>query len=165
MIFLKRKDILVGSIFIFLLGSLFHFTYELLGNNFLVSIFSATNESVFEHTKLVLYPIIIWYLIFYFKNKIKVNKNGLFSSMIINLIFSILIIPLLFYFYTGAFGIESLLVDLIIFYISSLGGLLVAKKFYQKKKILPWQLFLIIIILLYGIWTFYPLNLPIFMAK
>ena len=165
MIFLKRKDILVGSIFIFLLGSLFHFTYELLGNNFLVSIFSATNESVFEHTKLVLYPIIIWYLIFYFKNKTKVNKNGLFSSMIINLIFSILIIPLLFYFYTGAFGIESLLVDLIIFYISSLGGLLVAKKFYQKKKILPWQLFLIIIILLYGIWTFYPLNLPIFMAK
>jgi hypothetical protein len=163
-IFLRKKDILVGSIFIFLLGSLFHFTYELLNNPF-VAIFSATNESIFEHTKLVLYPIIIWYLIFYFKNKKHVNRKYLFSSMIINILISIIIIPLLYYFYNGIFGIESLIIDLIIFYISIITGLKIAHKLYKNKIDLPWIAILIVILLVYIIWTYYPPQIPFFMVK
>lgn len=165
MIILKKKDIIVGSIFIFLLGSLFHFTYDLSCKNVIVGLFSAVNESVFEHTKLILYPIIIWYLIYYLKNKYHVHKNYLFSSMIINIIFSILIIPFLFYLYTAAFGIESLFIDILIFYISSLSGLIIATKYYKKKINLPWIPLLILIIILYSVATFYPPNIPIFIAK
>ena len=165
MIILKKKDIILGSIFIFLLGSLLHFTYDLSCKNYIVGVFSAINESVFEHTKLILYPIIIWYLIYYLKNKDDVNRNYLFSSMIINIVFSILIIPFLFYFYTEAFGIESLILDIVIFYISSLSGLLIASKYYHKKINLPWIPLIIIIIVLYTVATFYPPNIPIFLLK
>ncbi len=40
---------LFGIIFIVLLGSSLHFTYELSGENPLVGAFSAVNESVWEH--------------------------------------------------------------------------------------------------------------------
>ena len=162
---MKKKDIMIGSIFIFLLGSLLHFTYDLSQNNIIVGIFSATNESIFEHTKLILYPIIIWYMIFYFKNKERIKKNYLFSSMIINIIISIILIPLLDYFYTGIFGISSLIIDLLIFYVSGLFGLLIGTKKYYQSINLPWRLYLIIVIILFILGTFLPPQIPFFMAK
>ena len=113
-----NKMTLVGIIFIFLLGSLFHFTYELSNNNIIVSLFSGINESTFEHMKLLLYPIIIWYVIYYFKNYTDTNKDVLFSSMITNIIVSIISIPIIFYTLNGIFGKTSLLVDILIFLIS-----------------------------------------------
>lgn len=159
---MKKNDIIIGSIFIFLLGSLLHFTYEISQNNIIVEIFSARNESVFEHTKLILYPIIIWYIIFYLKNKNSIKKNYLFSSMIINILVSIMLIPILYYFYTGIFGKSILIIDLLIFYISGLIGLLIGTKSYKQKINLPWRLYIIIIILLYTLATFYPPNIPFF---
>lgn len=159
---MKKNDIIIGSIFIFLLGSLLHFTYEISQNNIIVEIFSARNESVFEHTKLILYPIIIWYIIFYLKNKNSIKKNYLFSSMIINILVSIMLIPILYYFYTGIFGKSILIIDLLIFYISGLIGLLIGTKSYKQKINLPWLLYIIIIILLYTLATFYPPNIPFF---
>jgi hypothetical protein len=161
---MKRKDLFWGTIFIFLLGSLLHFTYECSGNNSLVGIFSATNESVFEHTKLIIYPTILWYIITYLKNKQHYNKDTLFSSMIIQIIISIITIPMLFYFYTNAFGIESLTIDLLIFFISIVLGFIYANKYLKTNKTLSWPLILSIIIIMYLIGTFYPPNIPLFQA-
>lgn len=162
---MKTKDIGIGTIFIFLLGSLFHFTYELSCNNYFVGIFSPINESIFEHTKLVLYPVIIWYLIYYFKYKKEVNCKLLFSSMIINIIISIIVIPLLYYLYNGMFGIESLIIDLIIFLISILIGFYFSIKSYQNKIKIPWKFILIIILLTYYYLTYNPLQIPFFTPK
>ena len=158
---MKYKDFIVGTLFIFLLGSLFHFTYELSNYNVLVSLFSAVNESVFEHTKLLLYPTIIWYLIFYLMNN-NINKNRLFSSMVINIIISCLSIIIIYYTYTGIFGISSLFIDIIIFIISIIIGFITSLYIYNKNVRLPWKLILIIIIILYSYFTFYPLNIPLF---
>jgi len=52
----KEKPILIfellGIVFIVLVGSALHFTFELSGDNPLVGVFSAVNESVWEHLKL-----------------------------------------------------------------------------------------------------------------
>ena len=40
---------LAGIVFIVFLGSFLHFTFELSGNNPVVALFSAVNESVWEH--------------------------------------------------------------------------------------------------------------------
>ena len=158
---MKFKDYFTGTIFIFLLGSLFHFTYELSNNNFLVALFSATNESVFSHSKLLLYPIIIWYIIFYFMNSY-VNKNTLFSSMIINILVSTICIPIMYYTYTGIFGFNNIFIDLSIFFISIIIGFYYANKTYKKGILLPWKIILFLIILFFSYYTFFPLDIPYF---
>jgi hypothetical protein len=47
---------LVGIVFIIFLGSALHFTFEWSGNQPAVGIFSAVNESVWEHLKLAFWP-------------------------------------------------------------------------------------------------------------
>ena len=42
-------DIVIGIIFISLIGTLLHFMYEWSGHNKVVSLFAAVNESTWEH--------------------------------------------------------------------------------------------------------------------
>jgi len=58
----KRKVLVIeviGTLFIIIQGSAFHFTYELSGNNPVVGSISAVNESVWEHLKLAFWPALI----------------------------------------------------------------------------------------------------------
>ncbi|MEM3021819.1 MAG: DUF6512 family protein, partial [Candidatus Caldarchaeum sp.] len=52
---LKQTEV-GGFFFIVFAGSLLHFTYELSGGNMVVALFSAVNESVWEHLKLPFFP-------------------------------------------------------------------------------------------------------------
>lgn len=63
------------------MGSLLHFTYKKSGNNFFVGLFTPINESVFEHLKLVIFPIIIFSIFFYFFTEKRFN-NIFFISFI-----------------------------------------------------------------------------------
>ncbi len=55
-----------GILFIVLLGSLLHFTFELSGGWRPLAIVSAVNESVWEHLKLAFWPAVFWTIIEYF---------------------------------------------------------------------------------------------------
>lgn len=162
---MKKKSIIIQVMIIFLGGSCLHFTYDLSGYNILVGIFSAINESVWEHTKMVILPTILYDIIYYIRHKNSINKDSWFSSMIINLIVAIFTMPLLYYFYTGAFGKEILIIDIIIFLLSVIFGTYFGWQFYHKNKVLPWKLLLIIIIVTYVLFTFYQPNIPIFISK
>ena len=94
------KKIKIISVFIIMcLSFLSHFMYEWC-NNFLFSIFFPVNESIWEHKKLLITPVLIYALIEYFiyKNKsIKFNNFSLsYSISIIIGIILYLIIYLLF---------------------------------------------------------------------
>ena len=61
------------------LGTLLHFTYEWSGEDKIVAIYSAVNESTWEHLKLVFYPMTIMAIIGTFvmnkqKNTPNINK-------------------------------------------------------------------------------------------
>jgi hypothetical protein len=58
-----RRLALLGMVFIALLGTALHFTYDLSRGNILVAGFSAVNESVWEHLKLVFWPAVVLALI------------------------------------------------------------------------------------------------------
>jgi hypothetical protein len=65
---------LAGALFIIILGSMLHFTFKWSGNNQLVAIFSADNESVWEHLKLVFWPTLLWGLIEFLSLRGKANN-------------------------------------------------------------------------------------------
>lgn len=87
-----------GIWFTIILGSILHFTYYLSGKNKLVGYFSAINESIWEHIKLSVFPIII-YCIYMFL-KLRGNLHHPLFALGIGVILSVLIVPLIFYTYT-----------------------------------------------------------------
>ena len=60
-----ERQIVLGVPVLFLVGTLCHFVYHLSGELFLVGLFVPVNESVWEHLKMVLWPTILWWSIFY----------------------------------------------------------------------------------------------------
>ena len=55
-----KKYELVGFFFTSILGCLLHFVYEWTGENIIAAIFSATDESTFQHLKLFFFPYLLW---------------------------------------------------------------------------------------------------------
>lgn len=164
----EKKWIILGIPVLFIMGSLMHFLYELSGRNVIVALFSPVNESVWEHLKMVVLPIILWWSLYYIVKgeKNKIDKNKWFTSALISLLIALISIPFMFYFYTGAFGIESVAIDVIILFLSIAFGQLLALFYYSNKGginyIIP-VLIMIFIICIFMYFTFNPPHLPLFM--
>ncbi len=53
----------VGFLFVSIAGSMFHFTYQWTHCNWFVGFFVAVNESVFEHVKILIFPIFLFWFV------------------------------------------------------------------------------------------------------
>ena len=98
------------------LGTFLHFAYELSGNNFFVGLFTPTSESVWEHTKLIFFPMLFYGL--YLSKKLKTSYPCITSAMLFGTLLGVLLIIALFYIYSGIIGTHIAFVDIAIFYIS-----------------------------------------------
>lgn len=164
---LPQKWVLKGIPVLFLIGSFMHFLYDLSGENVIAGMVAAVNESVWEHTKMVLLPVIFWWTVYYLiKGKENnIDKNKWFTGSLAALLTALATIPLIYYFYTGAFGVEILAVDIIILFISVLFGQISGLHFYKYCKGINSFIVIfifIVIIAIYIIFTFYPPHLPVF---
>ncbi len=86
---------LIGMVFIIILGSILHFTFEWSGSQPIVGAFSAVNESVWEHLKLAFWPALLFMLIEYGLLKKTANNFALAKTVAVYLM--VLIIPIVFY--------------------------------------------------------------------
>lgn len=103
---------------IVLLGSLLHFTFELSGESKLVALFSVANESIWEHLKLGYFSLLFFMKLEYFfiGNNIKNFFTGKFVGITSMSIFIIII----FYSYEAITGSHNLIVDIGSFVIGAL---------------------------------------------
>lgn len=164
----ERRWILLGIPILFIVGSMVHSLYDISGKNVVVALFSPANESVWEHLKMVVWPIILWWSVYYIVmgNKYNIDANRWFTSALISLVTSLILIPLLHYFYISALGVESVVVDIIILFIALAIGQLLALHYYNNGKGINYIVVLLIMILIIGVFmyfTFNPPRLPIFM--
>ena len=155
---------IISAVFVAMLGTLLHFTYEWSNNNIFVGLFSAINESTWEHLKLLFFPMLITIIIGYFyigkdiPNFICAKAIGILSA-----IFSAIII---FYTYTGILGYNLAILNIILFYISVFIGEFIAYKlmisnFTCNKKIAIF--ILLILIFLFIFFTFNPPEIGLFL--
>lgn len=162
-----QKWIIIGIPILFLIGSFMHFLYDLSSENVIIGLIAPSNESVWEHTKMVLLPVICWWVIYYLAagKKNNIDKNKWFTGALAALLVSIITIPLLYYFYTEAFGVEVLAVDIIILFLALLFGQLLGLHFCKHSRglnfIIPICIFAVLI-LVYMAFTIYPPDLPLF---
>jgi hypothetical protein len=114
-----------GSLLISVLGSMFHFTYQWTHCNWAVGLFVAVNESVFEHMKILSFPVFLFWLISCIYEASFINKNtyesvithvvranaailsGAFCMGVVHLVVSVW------------YGFEELWFDITLFFISA----------------------------------------------
>ncbi|MBO4815922.1 MAG: hypothetical protein J5507_03160 [Clostridia bacterium] len=158
-----RNYQIFSAIFVIILGTMLHFTYKWSGENKLIGLFSAINESTWEHLKLVFFPMLISIIIGYFY--IGKNTFNFVCSKTLGLILGMGFIVIFFYTYSGILGNNIAILDIISFLISVILGeflayMLMVNKIKCNKKIAV--IVLIIIAISFIIFTYYPPDLGIF---
>ena len=93
---------LAGIVFIIVFGSMLHFAFEWSGGQAIVGVFSAVNESVWEHLKLGFWPAIAFALI-ELKYLKKSTRNFMFAKTVGIYLIPIVIV-VIFYSYTAILG-------------------------------------------------------------
>lgn len=114
---LKRYTV-VGIFFTLITGTLFHFVYEWSGNNHFVGLFSAVNESTWEHMKLAFFPMLLYS--FYMNEKLKSEYPCATPALLFGILLGTLLIPIIFYTYSGVLGRNLPVLDISTFIISVL---------------------------------------------
>lgn len=164
---IKRN--ILGFLVISILGTLFHFMYELLGRGFIAGWFFPVNESTWEHLKLIFYPTIIYSLFDFFTLKEK-NYNYIFAT-IQSIFCGMMTIIVLFYTYTGVLGFNIDFFNILIFYISVIivlnkrNKIINDEKEYRENQKIFLGVLFFITIFLFGIWSIHHPNLNIFIAQ
>lgn len=69
---LFSKEFFIDIVVVSIIGTILHFLYEFSGKNLLVAMFSAVNESVWEHIKIAVMPT---YIVAIFKMWIIEGEN------------------------------------------------------------------------------------------
>ena len=153
-----------GAIAIMSLAALWHFVYAWTPNVVAAAIFPV-NESAWEYLKLFLVPSAIFYVIefiaigYRFRNYIFAHGMSLVAMPLVALA--------MFYFYRNLAGVgESLLINVIITFISICIGLYVGYKLtIQKRKIgnsMAAFIIAAVLLVVYGALTFLPPKTPLF---
>ncbi|MFI3206871.1 MAG: DUF6512 family protein [Clostridia bacterium] len=160
-----KAFILWGILIMFLLGGLFHFVYDITGNQFVLGLLFPVNESIFEHIKIAALPVLIYWSIGYYIKKEEINANVWFTSALISMLIASLLVPMFYYFYTETFGIENMIVDISLLLIGFAISQTIALHYYNHGKGINAKLAVVImiaVIVLFGFWTVSPPELPIF---
>ena len=100
------------------IGTLLHFLYDWSGGRAVAAAFSAVNESTWEHMKLLFFAMLLFSVV-----QICVmgrNYPNFPAVRTLSILAGLVLIPALFYTYTGALGVRIDWVNIAIFYVSAL---------------------------------------------
>ena len=163
-----RKN-LRAFIIISILGTLLHFTYDFFGQNPIIGIFSAVNESVWEHQKLLYFAIIFYSIPEYLLSDRRIHNYAVATA--IGITVAILSIITLFYTYTGIIGFDITFIDIALYYIGVLiflfvRGIIIKNRFLESGTANRIAIvYIIILSILFAIFTFFPPKIPLFIPK
>jgi hypothetical protein len=157
---------LIGIAVISVLGAMLHFVFDWSGQWEPLGVIAAVNESVWEHFKIGFWPA-LFYAIGEYPFLKSYTSNFLIAKAAC--VYAIPVtIAIIFYSYTAVIGQEILTADILIFVIAIALGQLTSYKILTSRQLQRWfnglGVFLIIILAVaFGVFTFYPPHLPIFL--
>lgn len=147
-----------------LLGNTLHFVYDWTGQARWAAYLAATNESTWEHMKLLAVPWVLFSLVEY----IALRTDGVAAPRAAGLLAGLAAIPTLFYTYKGIVGQGYMIVDILIFQVSVLLAFWVSRVLQKGRRLAGGAWTVAGLLALLGIWavfllfTFRPPELAIF---
>ncbi len=161
-----RKWELTGLFVTLIFGNLLHFVYNWSGKDRIVAAFAATNESTWEHMKLLVIPWVVWSLVETIA--LRGNRQPVLMARALGLLAGVVFIPAVYYTYTGATGSDSMIVDVLLFQAAVLLGAWVSWRILAKGSCIGPVWSAVGLLLLLGVWaltvwwTYDPPQLPLF---
>ncbi len=154
---------LAGFAFVSFLGTLLHFLYDWTGSSF-VALFSAVNESTWEHMKLIFFPMFIFAIVqsFFFKKE----YQNFWCIKLKGIIIGLFLIPTLFYTLNGIFGTTPDWVNIAIFFVAAGAAFWYEVTLFKREsstcKGKAAFITLCLIAVAFFIFTFMPPEIPLF---
>ena len=156
---------LAGFAFTAVVGTFLHFLFDLTGENRTVALFSAVNESIWEHLKLLFYPIIFFALAEYFFWG--QTQESFWCIKLMGVLLGLVLIPAVYYTYTGALGASADWLNITIFFLTAGMVFWVETKLFEKGIACPvgskLAVFLLCLMTItFTVFTFKPPHIPLF---
>ena len=146
-------------------GTILHFLYEWTGGSILTAPFSAINESTWEHMKLMYWPLLLFALI---QRPFFRYQPNYWCVKLAQILTALVLIPLLFYTYNGAFGESPDWVNIAVFYLSAGGAFWLERLLFRLNTRNCHSMLAITAIALIGlmfvVFTFAPPQIPLFLS-
>lgn len=112
-----RHSQTAGFLFTAVLGTFLHFLFDLSGGSPLAALVSAVNESIWEHMKLLYYPMAV-FAVYQYRAWGK-DAEDFWWVKFLGLIFGLGLIPVVYYTYTGILGINVDWFNIAIFFLAA----------------------------------------------
>ena len=142
-------------------GTILHFLYDWTSGSIWLAPFSGVNESVWEHMKLLFWPLFLFAVVqrLFFR-----GQENFWQVKLYGILLGLLLIPVLFYTYNGAFGKSPDWLNIAIFYISAGAVLLFEHWAFQTFHRASRLAFTAICLVgaLFVVFTFAPPHVPLF---
>lgn len=155
---------IIGIIFVLITGTLAHFLYDWSGNNFIVGAFTPVNESIWEHMKLLFFPMVLYSI--FITIRCKETYPCIASSLCFGILAGTFLIPILFYVYTAIFGKDIFVLDIGTFILSIIIAFWFTYKLTLSCKLEPYTVlfccFVCILFVCFILFTYYPPDTKIF---
>lgn len=153
-----RRSTIIGVIFVLITGSLAHFLYNWSHNNYIAGLFTPVNESVWEHMKLLFFPMLLYSLFLTFKYKN--DYPCITSALCFGILSGSLLIPVFFYSYTSILGKDLFILDIGIFILSVVIAFWLSCKLTLSCGLAPYTLclcgFVCILFVCFLLFTYHP---------
>jgi len=154
-----------GILFITVLGAVLHFAFEWTGEWKPLGAIAAVNESVWEHFKIGFWPTVAYAIAEY--GYFRRHTPNFFFTKAVGIYAIPVTIAVLFYGYTLTTGLESLVLDIIIFIIAVAVCQMVSYKLLIMPPHPSWLnalgvVLIIVLALAFIVFTYVPPHLPLF---
>lgn len=155
----------VGFIFTAVLGTFLHFLFDMTGGSIIASLFSAINESIWEHMKLPFYPMFVFAAIeYYFWGK---DCKQFWCVKLVGIATGLALIPVLYYTYSGILGVSADWFNISIFFLAAGAAFWLENRFFQKDAACPVPaksafVLICLIAVVFTVFTFQPPHIPFF---
>jgi hypothetical protein len=159
--FYFKLHVLLGGGLLSTIGAMMHFAYVWTECQDWAAVPFAVNESVYEHLKIMLFPILVWWCVLlpllFSDARLEYWRAGtvaIYSATGVLLVGNVLLVGL---------GLETLILDIILFVVSIICGQLMG--FYGTGWPIHWCVFgpfLIFAVIVLCAGTYYPMHTPLF---
>ncbi len=154
----------IGILVICLLSIPLHFLYEWAGENPLVGVFTPINESIWEHLKLVFWPLLLWWGLGYliFRNKKKLSLTKWLIAGTASIFITMLFIVSWYYTWVYALETESSIIDIGSLFLGVPIAQLIAIHIYKvvQSRTIYLILSVLLLVLFAGMFVFFTFSAP-----
>lgn len=161
--YIKRYTV-IGAIFVLITGTLAHFLYNWSGKNNIIGLFTPVNESIWEHMKLLFFPMLIyaWFIIYKFREKYPCITSALYFGILVGTF----LIPIFYYGYTAVLSRDIFILDIGTFILSIVIAFWLSYKLTLSCKLEPYtsllRIFVCILFVCFLLFTYFPADTAIF---